>query len=44
LLDQKIDEWTDSRISSGGVGLYSESGESLSMKGGLNVVPLVVKR
>lgn len=44
LLDQKVDEWTDSRISSGGVGLYSESGESLSLKGGLNVVPLVVKR
>ncbi len=44
LLDQKVDEWTDSRIATGGVGLYSEAGESLSLKGGLNVAPLVVKR
>jgi len=44
ILDQKVDEWSDSRIATGGVGLYSEAGESLSLKGGLNVAPLVVKR
>jgi hypothetical protein len=43
VLDQKVDEWTDSRIGTGGVGLYAEAGESLSLKGGLNVVPLIVK-
>jgi hypothetical protein len=44
ILDQKVDEWSDSHISTGGVGLYSEAGESLSLKGGLNLAPLVVKR
>ncbi len=43
VLDQKVDEWTDGRIGAGGVGLYAEAGESLSLKGGLNVVPLIVK-
>jgi hypothetical protein len=43
VLDQKVDEWTDGRISTGGVGLYAEAGESLSLKGALNVVPLIVK-
>jgi hypothetical protein len=41
--DQKIDEWTDSRIASGGVGLYSERGESAPLQGVFNVVQLVVK-
>jgi hypothetical protein len=46
ILDQKVDEWTDARIKSGGVGLYREGDESLSLKGkgGVNVIPLVVKR
>src|SRR5262249_33127979 len=42
--DQKIDEWTDSRLKTGGVGLYNERGERMSLKGGLNVVPLVIRR
>ncbi len=41
---QKIDEWTDSRLKMGGVGLYNERGERMSMKGGLNVVPLAIRR
>jgi hypothetical protein len=44
IMDQKVDEWTDSRIHSGGVGLYREAEESLSLKGSVNVIPLVVKR
>jgi hypothetical protein len=41
--DQKIDEWNDNRIAAGGAGLYSERGESSSLQGVFNVVPLVVK-
>ncbi len=44
ILDQKVDEWTDARIKSGGVGLYREADESLSMKGGVNVIPLVIQK
>ena len=42
--DQKVDEWTDDRIKMGGIGLYNERGELKSVKGGVNVVPLVIKR
>jgi len=39
--DQKVDEWSDDHLKSGGVGMYSENGESISMKGSVNVIPLV---
>jgi hypothetical protein len=42
--DQKVDDWTDSRITAGGVGLYSERGEQASLKGGVNVVPLTLRK
>ncbi len=41
--DQKIDEWTDSRFGSGGVGFFSERDEQAAMQGTVNVVPLVPK-
>ena len=41
--DQKIDEWTDSRFGSGGVGFFSERDEQAAMQGAVNVVPLVPK-
>jgi len=40
---QKIDEWTDSRFGSGGVGFFSERDEKAAMQGPVNVVPLVPK-
>jgi hypothetical protein len=42
--DRKIDELTDDRIASGGVGLYNERGEIASLKGGVSVVPLSVRK
>ncbi|HEY2842961.1 MAG TPA: hypothetical protein VGJ09_04895, partial [Bryobacteraceae bacterium] len=39
--DQKIDEWTDNRFGSGGVGLFSERDEHSALQGVVNVVPLV---
>jgi hypothetical protein len=41
--DQKIAEWTDSRLGSGGVGFFSERDEKAAMQGTVNVVPLVPK-
>ena len=41
--DQKIDEWSDTHLRSGGVGMYSEKGESISMKDSVSVVSLVNK-
>jgi len=38
---QKIDEWTDNRFGSGGVGLFSEREEHSALQGIVNVVPLV---
>jgi hypothetical protein len=38
---QKIDEWTDSRFGSGGVGLFSDKDEHAALQGIVNVVPLV---
>ena len=40
---QKIDEWTDSRFGSGGVGFFSERDEKAAMQGQVNVVPLIPK-
>ncbi|MEO5922929.1 MAG: hypothetical protein ABIR70_03795 [Bryobacteraceae bacterium] len=37
----KIDEWHDSRLGSGGVGLYSEGEEASSVNGTVNVYELV---
>ncbi|MGA3201603.1 MAG: hypothetical protein ABSF12_03800 [Bryobacteraceae bacterium] len=42
--DEKVDEWTDDQVKTGGVGLYSERGEVATLKGGMSVLPLVVKR
>jgi hypothetical protein len=42
--DQKVDEWTDGRLKQGGVGLYSERGERIDLKGTLRVAPLVIKK
>jgi hypothetical protein len=41
--DQKVDEWTDNRLGSGGVGFFSERDEQAAMQGPVNVVPLVPK-
>lgn len=41
--DQKVDEWTDNRLGSGGVGFFSERDEQAAMQGAVNVVPLVPK-
>lgn len=37
--DRKIEEWTDSRLPSGGAGLYSEDGERAIVQGAFRVVP-----
>jgi hypothetical protein len=42
--DQKVDDWTDDRVKTGGVGLYSERGEVAALKGGMSIVPLVVRK
>jgi hypothetical protein len=42
--DQKVDDWTDDRIKTGGVGFYRERGEDATLKGGMNVVPLVMRK
>lgn len=42
--NQKVDEWTDGRLKVGGVGLYSERGERMSLKGTVNVVPLAIRK
>lgn len=38
--DQKIDQWSDSQLAAGGVGLYYENGDSAKLRDTLNVVPL----
>ena len=35
--DQKVDEWTDDRLKTGGVGLYSDRGERMPLVGTVNV-------
>ena len=42
--DQKIDDFTDERIKTGGVGLYSDHGEKTGLKGPVRVVPLMIKK
>jgi hypothetical protein len=45
--DQKVDDWTDERFKTGGVGLYSDRsrGETMRLKKDtLRVAPLVVKK
>jgi len=42
--DQKVDDWTDARLKTGGVGLFNERGERMSLDGGISVLPLVIKR
>jgi hypothetical protein len=42
--DQKVDDWHDDRVNTGGVGLYSERGEVASLKGGMSVVPLMIRK
>jgi hypothetical protein len=42
--DQKVDDWTDAHIKTGGVGFYRERGEDATLKGGMNVVPLIVRK
>jgi hypothetical protein len=42
--DEKVDDWTDDRVKTGGVGLYSERGEVATLKGGMSVVPLVIRK
>ncbi len=42
--DQKVDDWHDDRVKTGGVGLYSDRGEVASLKGGMNVVPLMIRK
>ena len=41
--DEKIDQWADTHLRSGGVGIYAEKGESTSVKGNISLIPLVVK-
>jgi len=38
---QKVDEWRDTRLGSGGIGLYSEGEESAEVHGTVNVFELV---
>lgn len=42
--DQKVDDWNNDSVRTGGVGLYSERGEVATLKGGMNVVPLIVRK
>ncbi len=42
--DQKVDDWNNNSVRTGGVGLYSERGEVATLKGGMNVVPLIVRK
>jgi len=42
--DQKVEDWTDDRIKSGGAGLYSEDGERAALRSNFTVVPLIRKK
>jgi hypothetical protein len=41
---EKVDDWTDDHVKTGGVGFYRERGEDATLKGGMNVVPLIIRR
>ena len=43
IADRKIDEWTDARIGSGGVGVFSDRGERSPVASGIAVFPLARK-
>ena len=40
LQDQKVDEWSDARLKTGGAGLYSEGVEQSTLYGDFRVTPL----
>jgi hypothetical protein len=42
--DQKVEEWTDDRITSGGAGLYSEDGERATLRSNFTVIQLMRKK
>ena len=42
--DQKVDDFTDDRIKTGGVGLYNDRDERMSLIGSVRVVPLVIRK
>ncbi len=42
--DEKVDDWTDDHLKIGGVGLYSDRGETMPRPRSVSVVPLVIKR
>jgi hypothetical protein len=41
--DQKVDQWTDSRIDAGGAGLYYDGGDSAKLKGTITLTPLKLR-
>lgn len=38
--DQKVDQWTDTQLAVGGVGLYYDKGDSAKLRDTVNVIPL----
>ncbi len=38
--NQKVADWTDDRLGSGGVGVYYDDGDSAEVKGAISIVPL----
>jgi hypothetical protein len=44
VLGEKIDEWKDARLGSGGVGFYSENGEFAALQGNVSLFELVEKK
>jgi hypothetical protein len=42
--DQKIDEWTDDRLTTGGAGLYGEGVEQSTLYGNFRITPLPKKK
>jgi hypothetical protein len=42
--DEKVDDWTDDHIKTGGVGFYRERGEDATLKGGMSVIPLMIRK
>jgi hypothetical protein len=41
---RKVDEMTDGRIKSGGIGLYRERGETAALVGSMKAVPIALKQ
>jgi hypothetical protein len=42
-MDQKLDQWVDDRLKTGGVGWYSDGGEKADNQARLDVFPLFRK-